>query len=387
MNDPTSDKPEEGFNKKWDAVSNHTSTTTVNHIESSQVILETLKTKRRTETAQWLSGLEKEIAASNTANPSTTRNNLPSLSANPMTTSSTQLAVDTTMIGEAIQWLDKMFVQFELYAAQFNLGRRGTNLVVSCTRPIKRTNNTGGLYSEAADDCLSYAGHIATQFWTLVVRGCATKVEVFILPAELLIAFSVSSSDESGYEPLLVLESAWRGKEVIWHAQNTVITTDQIPALAKELFGDLIKVASGQMTEAEVMANPIQTISSNDNPAIPPALPSNPKPSSTPLIEELVNPGSVTITPASSTKTTPTAPIPNTSAIVSFSSLESIKAANRLIASIDKDIHALMESGKQALEVDDTAGFENVKGLTTKLEALKNAISTTLSNIPQSDSK
>lgn len=384
MNDPNASGPQDNFSKKWDAVSNHElATTTVDRFEASQVVLETLKTKRRTETAQWLSGLEKQIESHATSS-SVSQNNLPSLSANPPGTGFSQTSTDSTMIGQAVQWLDKMFVQFELYASQFNLTHRGTNLVVSCTRPIKRTNDTGGLYSEGNDDCLSYAGHIATQFWALVVRGCTTKVEVFIIPAELLIAFSVSTTNESGHEPLIILEPSWREKEIIWHVQNNIVTADQIPALSKELFGDLIKVASGQMTEAEVIANPIETISSNDNPTIPPVAPSVPKPRSSPLIEELINPSPPKTTSAVNTKQT--VPTPNTAA-VSISSLESIKVANQLLVTIDRDIKNLMESGKQALEMDDSSAFENVKGLTTKLEALKNLISTTLTNIHPSNTK
>ncbi len=380
MDDPVLGGAQDGFNQKWNATSHHESTNpAVSSVQASQIILEALKNKKRTATAEWLSGLKAEIPVSGKSNPSTSYNGLASVSK----AGSSQAPTESTMIGQAIHWLDKMFVEFELYAADFNLNVRGTNLVVSCTRPIKRTNDTGGLYSEAGDDCLSYAGHIATQQWSLVVRGCATKIEMFIIPAELLIAFSISSTNESGHEPLLVLEPGWRDNEIIWHVQNHIITTEQIPALAKELFGDLLKVASGQMTEAELIANPIQTISANDNAVIAPPVPTTPKPTPAPLIEQLVNPNVPPSVPVSTPTPLNTQAInlPNNESKVSPLSLESLRAADHLLILIDTDINRLMESAKKALEVDDTAAFEQVKDITTKLEALKNSLSDALSRI------
>jgi hypothetical protein len=251
-------------------------------------------------------------------------------------------------------------------------------LVVSCTRPIKRTNDTGGLYSEAANDCLTYAGHIATQLWALVVRGCATKVEIFIIPAELLIAFSINSTDESGYEPLVVIESAWRDKEVIWHVQNNIITADQIPSLAKELFGDLIKVASGQVTESELSVDPLPTTAPKEDATV--------SGQNQPVVTSIVSTIKSTLTASVIAPSAVPNPTPPTSNIPSVSP-QTVKAAEGLLALIDRDINDLLESGKVALQSDNTGPFEQIKVLTETLETLKKSVSIALANIQPSSTK
>jgi hypothetical protein len=390
MNDPLNGSLP-AFKEKWDSSSKHESPSTTNSgMQASEVILQALKTTRKAETAEWLQslGLGPEAPATDNNNALEADNAHPNLLSSIInqTAVADQPASENTMIGQAISWLDKMFVQFELYAAEFNLNVRGTNLVVSCTRPIRRTNETGGLYSEETDASLSYAGHIATQLWALVVRGSTSKVAVFIIPAELLLAFSVSSSTESGYDPLLELDSDWRNNEIIWHIQGHVITVDQIPFLAKELFGDLIKVASGQASEAEVIANPLPSVISGENPIITLTTANtqtispnnnilNPGTGSTSQVE-ILPPATVNIINNQTS-------LPKVKAAVQLNSsphfsLESIKAAEQTISLIEQDISSLMESGKKALEVEDSATFEKIKVLTEKLETLKRSMSAAL---------
>jgi mRNA-degrading endonuclease toxin of MazEF toxin-antitoxin module len=195
----------------------------------------------------------------------------------------------------------------------------------------------------------------------------------------------VNSTDESGYEPLLVIEPTWRDNEIIWHMQGNIITADQISSLAKELFGDLIKVARGQMSEAEAIANPFQVTTSNENSIITSITPT----------PQTVNTNPQTAMPTTKSTSGNASPnqittLSNTaqqSPAVSLAPLESTKIADQLLASLGRDIDRLMESGKKALEADDTATFEQVKILTEKLEVLKKAISTALANTHQSMTK
>jgi hypothetical protein len=366
MNKPTLAAPRHDFQEKWDLTTKHEIVNnTANRIQASEVVLAALKLRRGSETAQWLNNLQNEIS-SNTGIQITEQNTKANLSPLDPNITSTSFNEDT-LINSAINGLDKIFDQFEIYALEFNRTTQGTDLIVSCTRPIRRTNQTDGTFTDAAAKCLSYAGHLATRLWALVVRGSPSKVEVFIIPAEFLLGFSVHSIDESGYQPLLVVESTWINNQVVWHMGQTVISAEQIPALAKELFGDLIRVASGQMSESELFAHPLQSFSLGQNLAVG----YQPAPTNTATPQPINN--SPAMQPTN----------PNQNLPASLTSLESIKAADQLLAIIDRDINKLIESGKQALQSDKGQTFEQMKMLTEKLEILKKNISVCLADIHQ----
>jgi len=94
----------------------------------------------------------------------------------------------------------------------------------------------------------------------MLFRGSLGKIEVFVVPAEMLLAISTHATDESAYSPLLTIESDWQNGQLNWHIAQTVISIDQVSSLAKELFGDLVRVASGQMSESELFAHPMQEL-------------------------------------------------------------------------------------------------------------------------------
>jgi len=348
----------DSFTNKWDLTSKHNATainvsTTGQSSEASQIILEALRKRRGGEFGQWLNSLESTASAA--ASQASTINEQTS-----------KEKEEDTVLSQTIQWLDKMFDHFEIYGFQFNRTAQGTDLLVSCTRPIKRNSNHGYLYGEADDSCITYAGHLTTRLWSLVLRGCASKVEVFIIPAELLLGFSVHSIDESGYKPLLVIETGWQNSFLSWRIGETVITVEQLPSLAKELFGDLIKVASGQLTETELSASATATNASHESKT------DLPLPTQNAALRQ-----NITASPKENGVTPP--PISTQSA----PTLPSIAGAENLLAIINQDINQLLESGKMALQSDNSVTFEKIKILTERMEALKEAMSTALTNVRQ----
>lgn len=355
------------FNERWDSVSKHAIQSTSTDLAVSHSILDNLRLRRGSETAKWLNTLESEISHSSlspVSNSSGTAS-VTLLQPYPATQSGSVVLDEQAMIDKAIRGLDKIFDEFELYAFQFNHTAQGTDFVVSYTRPIKNLNNDG--------ICVSYAGNLSTRLWAMVVRGCASKVEVYVVPAELLLAFSIHTMGDSGYKPLLTVEAEWSNGEPIWHIEKTIITIEQIPMLAKELFGDLIRIATGQMSEAELFAHPKQEFALGKNLAV----------------GYQANPAAVTSTNATaSPNTLPTANNPafanNTSTSTKSSlSLASIAASEQLLVLVNQDINQLLELGKTVLQSDNSASFEKIKVLTEKMEALKTAISIALTNVRQ----
>ena len=52
------------------------------------------------------------------------------------------------------------------------------------------------------------------------------------------------------------METIFENNQLNWNVGGTPVTSDMIEPLAKELFGDLIRVASGTMSESELFAHP-----------------------------------------------------------------------------------------------------------------------------------
>lgn len=367
------------FTNKWDLTSKHnaaakTASTADRSFETSHAILDALRKRRGGEFAQWLNNLESE-ATSATAGQ-----------ASAIGEKARKAEEEDTVLSQTIQWLDKMFDRFEIYGFQFNQTAQGSDLLVSCTRPIKRNSNHGYLYGETDASCITYAGHLATRLWSMVLRGCASKVEIFIIPAELLLGFSVHSIDESGYKPLLIIETGQRNGLLIWRVGETVIAVEQLPALAKELFGDLIKVASGQLSESELAAN-VTANHSSTNPALAVPAQDTALPQS-PAAHENIAPVR-SVSSDQNTPTTPSQPVaaqsapPKSAPTLTALTLPSIGAAEQLLATINQDINQLLKSGKIALQSDNNATFEKIKILTERMEALKDALSAALTNVRQ----
>jgi hypothetical protein len=206
-------------------------------LSASHSILESLRQRRGAETAAWLNTLvDVNQIAGNAAVPTTS-------------------TVEEEHERQLIRWVDKLFDQFDLYSARFNHTAQGTDLVVTTTRPnmenpeIIPPSEPTGLPEKI------YEGHLVTRFWAMLLRGNIASISVYIIPAEVLLGFSLHRIDESVYKPLMVINSCWKNDRLSWDIGGTCIVIEQVPMLAKELFGDLIRVANGQMSEEELFVH------------------------------------------------------------------------------------------------------------------------------------
>jgi len=328
-------------------------------LPASHVILESLRKRRGAETAEWLNKL--------TSNTPLGQQQSFTGSQQELSSKNNELSPEDLKRHELIQCLDKLFDQFELYASRFNSTAQGTDLLVTCTRPNMdgQTSDQSNLYSEPEKTSpaeITYEGHLVTRFWAMLLRGSVGTINVFIIPAESLLGFSLHKIDESIYSPLLVIESEWSNNKLAWHIAGTNIAINQLPLLAKELFGDLIRVASGQMSESELFAHPLQQLSLGENLAVGYKLPAPVNAQST----------SQSISQSIELPKVPAAPA-NAAGKISFS-LASLTLAEQLLVSMDADINQLFQLGKAALAAEDTATFQKIELLTEKMETLKETL-------------
>jgi hypothetical protein len=141
-----------------------------------------------------------------------------------------------------VKWVAEIFNEFELYKLEFNKQASGSDLMVA-TSPLTLDNLS------ASND--HFEGHLSTRHWALAFDASTRKLDVYLIPSELVLAFTTSRIDETEYKPFITFTPRRHRDEYYWSVEQRTITFDMLPKLAKELFGDLIKVASGNVSEQE----------------------------------------------------------------------------------------------------------------------------------------
>jgi hypothetical protein len=155
----------------------------------------------------------------------------------------------------AQEWLDALFSEFELFADQFNASALGTNLHVVIMRP-KKTFRTVDRRDPSSEryEFTCYQGHLTTHTWALLARSYFDTLQIFIVPQEKVLGLELNSIGT--IPPFMELKSAVNGDQVAWALNGKVLALEMISPIARELFGDLVRVASGSMHESELFQDP-----------------------------------------------------------------------------------------------------------------------------------
>ncbi len=202
--------------------------------DSSNVILSTLRTKRGLETGRWLNTLTTDLGATN--------ERLTPLS-----------QVEGSAYHEMIAWMDQMFQQFADLSFEFNKTAVNTDLLVTVEQPQLHDKNIAPNSPESGVKV--YRGRLTTSKWALGVFGEDEKIKIHLIPAAMLLGFFVGQFTDEQFPPFMeIIRSKGEGKQG-WTIGGQPATSQAVPYLAKELLGDLIRVASGVMSEAELLAS------------------------------------------------------------------------------------------------------------------------------------
>jgi hypothetical protein len=198
---------------------------------ASKAVLDSLRARRFQDTAGWLNSLVGQQA--------------------PVKSSDRYQECDAETRA-MFEWADQLFDKLDRFTVRFNNSALGTNLVVSCQRPEYKQKKVDC----AEEDAVVFDGHITTAQWAMAIRGRKTRVEFLILPASRLLAFTSNTFTERDYPPFMELQVSFTDGQLSVSFRNQVITAELIEPLAKELFGDLVRVAGGSMSESELYAHP-----------------------------------------------------------------------------------------------------------------------------------
>lgn len=199
--------------------------------EPAQQMYQDLSKRRGSETGRWLNDLAGDA---------------PSAQADWLTAH--ENAGDT--FDEARVWIDALFQEFSSLSYGFNDKAVGTDLFVSCEKPgVVETRDDDVWYHPVTK---TYQGRLTTRMWCLFARGNEEKISVYIFPAEMTIGFKSGHYSDDEVPPFLVADHKSEGGKNSWNIQGGEASLATIPALAKELFGDLIRMASGKMSDTEL---------------------------------------------------------------------------------------------------------------------------------------
>ena len=197
----------------------------------SRGVLDAIKSRRGQETGRWLRELAPVALLEQRAVEATT------------TTTS-------DIFTETLIWIDALFKEFGELAYEFNKTAIGSELLISCLAPalseITTNNETHRVVTKI------YQGRLTTLDWTLICRGGDASISVFLLPSPMWLFFTTGQCSARDYPAFLEMTRLpSTGK---WSIGGEIISVSTVNHLAKELMGDLIRVASGVMNESELFS-------------------------------------------------------------------------------------------------------------------------------------
>lgn len=195
----------------------------------SQQVFSNIKSRRGQETGRWLRDLKTETAVGT------------HVAESPQATESAY--------EEAARWVNMLFQSFEDISFEYNKSAIGTDLMVSCEMPKTHEEKSDELWYRPVTK--TRQGRLTTRDWALVVRGHEKKIAIFLIPTPMLLAFAANQASETDYPPFMEVTRD-PGPPPQWTIGGEPIQIRAIPELAKVLLGDLIRVTSGVMTEAEL---------------------------------------------------------------------------------------------------------------------------------------
>jgi hypothetical protein len=157
---------------------------------------------------------------------------------------------------ELVEWVNRLFTEFTRQADQFNTTATDPKLILTMRLPEFAFELPHYGESYDPDKKISvFKGHVVTAHWAMLVQGYGESIDVYMIPAEEVLNFTLNDVRESQLNPFMSISSALDGGHRLWKLGGTAITPEMVPLITKELLGDLVRIASGAMSESELFAH------------------------------------------------------------------------------------------------------------------------------------
>lgn len=215
--------------------------------EASHVVLSALKPRRGLETGRWLNTLNQQ-----------TENAQERLF--PVS------APSTNSIEDMVHWVDELFKQFRDLAFEFNKTALNTGFLITVEPP--EMHDQFAPNDSVAPAIRIYRGRLTSGQWALGIIGQIDKISVYMIPTSMLLAFAAGQLGDKDFAPFMEFVSANTDIAPSWTIGGQAAPLSTIPYLAKEMVGDLIRVASGVMSESELFASSSDNLQLGENLAV-----------------------------------------------------------------------------------------------------------------------
>lgn len=147
-------------------------------------------------------------------------------------------------------WIDAFFAEFKVYICEFNASSTAEHLTIVAASPKETFElpcRRDPSYEPFKFKC--YQGHIVTHNCALLVRSYYECLQIFIVSSEMLLGLENNVLE---VKPLVEFHPAVKDQQVHWALADVTIEGDNIPAMARELFGDFIKLTLGTIDEDDL---------------------------------------------------------------------------------------------------------------------------------------
>jgi hypothetical protein len=174
---------------------------------------------------------------------------------NPTAPATPHSEVPTAQHNETADWVNLLFAEFSRQAAAYNASAAGTDLVLTVRPPEFSYEAPHYGQAQEPQTITVFKGHIATSHWAMLVQGYEDKIDIYVISADEILNFTMNDIRKSQVTPFMMIESSVVNSHRVWSVGGTAIGAETIPHLAKELLGDLVRIATGSMSEAELFAD------------------------------------------------------------------------------------------------------------------------------------
>lgn len=237
--------------------------------ERSALIMRRLKSRHDSETGKWLALIQDPNEAPPPRGPAPSLvsldrrevlNDAPYVP--PVEAQYINIAQETAASTEAapgnetVGWVNRLFAEFDRQASTFNSTAQGTELMMTVHTPSYtfESSSTSDVYDPYKKVSI-FKGHVSTLHWAMLVQGTESKIDVYIISSDEILNFTINDIRQSQISPFFTLTSTKVDGHRVWNFGDTRVIAKAIPLLAKELLGDLIRVAAGTMSEDELFSD------------------------------------------------------------------------------------------------------------------------------------
>ena len=163
---------------------------------------------------------------------------------------------------QTVEGVQMLFSEFQNQANQYNsvVEEIDLQLMVQAPELISDGQDESGQIFESVRKTGVFKGHVVLQHWAMLVQGYEQSIDVYFIAADEILNFTLNNIRESGLEPFLKIASSDVNGRRIWKIDGITIHMGTIPLLCQELLGDLIRIATGTMSEGELFANKITAL-------------------------------------------------------------------------------------------------------------------------------